>query len=169
VALWELGYVCAYVRVRKWGCGSGSILTLERDLQLNDPCLVDTYQASLIHHNVGIRVDALYAIDPSIWASHHETQFNTIDRDVERAVKCAANCCRRKSYRSTNGQPFPLRSSTKCGSGNSDAKCLIALLAVPNKILHPSMQPNPHFQPLSLLHAIQPLNASIELLTQDMS
>jgi hypothetical protein len=29
VALWALGYVCAYVRVRvrKWGCGSGSSLT----------------------------------------------------------------------------------------------------------------------------------------------
>jgi hypothetical protein len=43
---------------------------LERDLQLNDPRLVDAYQASLIQqlikHNVGIQVDDLYAIDPSI-------------------------------------------------------------------------------------------------------
>jgi hypothetical protein len=27
VALWALGYVSAYVRVRKWGCGSGRSLT----------------------------------------------------------------------------------------------------------------------------------------------
>jgi hypothetical protein len=55
---------------------------LERDLQLNDPRLVDAYQASLIqqliNHNVGIRVDAIYAIDPSIWSIHHETRVNAI-------------------------------------------------------------------------------------------
>jgi hypothetical protein len=76
----------------------GTMRALERDLQLNDPRLVDAYQASLIqqliNHNVGIRVDALYAVDLSIWFSHHETRFSAIDRDVERAMKCAANCCR---------------------------------------------------------------------------
>jgi hypothetical protein len=76
---------------------------LERDLQLNDPRLVAAYQASpiqqLINHNVGIRVDALYTIYPSIWAGHHETRLNAIDCDVERATKCAANYCRRKSFK----------------------------------------------------------------------
>jgi hypothetical protein len=27
VALWALGFVCAYVRARRWGCGSGRSLT----------------------------------------------------------------------------------------------------------------------------------------------
>jgi hypothetical protein len=38
VALWALGYVCAHVRVRKWGCGSGSSLTVKPQTQehIND-------------------------------------------------------------------------------------------------------------------------------------
>jgi hypothetical protein len=46
----------------------GKIKAFERDLNLNDPGLIDAYQASLIqqllNHNVGPRVDALYSFNP---------------------------------------------------------------------------------------------------------
>jgi hypothetical protein len=81
----------------------GTLRALPHDLKLNDPRLIDAYQATLIpqliNHNVGLRVDALYAVDPSIWDTHYETRFNAADRDVERAMKCAANNCRRKYFK----------------------------------------------------------------------
>jgi hypothetical protein len=64
----------------------GTIRALERDLKLNNPLLTNAYQATIIQHllnqNAGPRVDALYIVDPSLWASHHESRFNSIDRDV---------------------------------------------------------------------------------------
>jgi hypothetical protein len=81
----------------------GKIHVIERGIKLQDPRLIDAYQATLIqqliNHNVGPRVDALYTVNPSVWASHHESRFNAIDRDVERAMHCAANNCRRKSFK----------------------------------------------------------------------
>jgi hypothetical protein len=76
---------------------------VQRDLQLNDPRLVDAYQASLIqklvNHNVRLRADDLYALDPSIWDTHHETRFNAIDHNVERVNTCAAIFFRRKAFK----------------------------------------------------------------------
>jgi hypothetical protein len=81
----------------------GTIRAMERDLKLNDPHLIDAYQATLIqqlvNHKVGQIVDALYIVDPAAWAPHHESCFNAIDRDVERAMHCAANNCRCKSFK----------------------------------------------------------------------
>jgi hypothetical protein len=81
----------------------GTIRALEHDLKLNDPRLIDAYQATLIqqllNHNVGPRVDDMYAVEPSVWATHHESHFNSISRDVERAMHCPANNCRRKSFK----------------------------------------------------------------------
>jgi hypothetical protein len=53
----------------------------------------------LLNHNVAARVDALHLVNASAWIIFHENKFNQIDRDVERAMKCAANACRRKSYK----------------------------------------------------------------------
>jgi hypothetical protein len=73
----------------------GTIRALERDLKLNNPHIIGAFQATLIQqllsHNVGPRVDALYAVDPSIWATYHESRFNSIDRDVECFMHCTAN------------------------------------------------------------------------------
>jgi hypothetical protein len=81
----------------------GTIQALERDLKLNDPRIIDAYRATLIqqliYHNVGPRVDAFYAFDPSVWVTCHEYHFNSIDCYVERAMHCAANKCRRKSFK----------------------------------------------------------------------
>jgi hypothetical protein len=81
----------------------GTIRALECDFKINDPHLIDAYQATLIqqfsNNNVGRRVDALNIVDPYSWASHHEYYFNVIDRDVERAMHCAAINCRRKSFK----------------------------------------------------------------------
>jgi hypothetical protein len=81
----------------------GTIIAMERDLKLNDPRLINAYQATLIqqllNRNVGPRIDALYTVDPSVWASHHESRCNVIARDVERTMHCAANNCRRKSFK----------------------------------------------------------------------
>jgi hypothetical protein len=47
----------------------GTIRALERDLKLDDPHLVNAYQATLIqqliNHNSGPRVDAFYIVDLS--------------------------------------------------------------------------------------------------------
>jgi hypothetical protein len=81
----------------------GTMIALEHDLKLNNSHLIDAYQAKLIqqllNHNIRLRVAVLYEVNPSIWDTHHETRFNTIDRDVERAMKCAANNCRHKSFK----------------------------------------------------------------------
>jgi hypothetical protein len=81
----------------------GTIRALERDLKLNNPRLIDAYQATLIqqliNHNAGPRVDALYIVDPSSWASHHESRFNAIYHDVQRAMYCAAKNCRCKYFK----------------------------------------------------------------------
>jgi hypothetical protein len=81
----------------------GTILAMERDLKLNEPRIIDTYQSTLIqqlhNHNVGPRVDFLYIADPSAWAPHRESRFNAIDNDVERAMHCAANNCRHKYFK----------------------------------------------------------------------
>jgi hypothetical protein len=71
----------------------GTIRAMKRDLKLNDPCIIDAYQATLIqqliNHNVG----------PSSWAPDHESRFNAIYHDFERAMHCAINNCRRKSFK----------------------------------------------------------------------
>jgi hypothetical protein len=81
----------------------GTIRAMERNLKLNDPRMIDTYQATLaqqlLNHNVVPRVNALYTVDPYVWASHHESRFNVIDRDVKPTMHCAANNCRRKSFK----------------------------------------------------------------------
>jgi hypothetical protein len=64
----------------------GTINAIERDLKLHDPRLIDAYQANsnqqLINQNVGPRVDTIYTVDPSVWASRPKSRFNAIDRDV---------------------------------------------------------------------------------------
>jgi hypothetical protein len=81
----------------------GTVKALERDLNLHNPRLVGAYQAyliqQLINHYVRTRVYALYLVDQSSWASHHETHFDCIDRDVKRSMLCADNCCKRKSFK----------------------------------------------------------------------
>jgi hypothetical protein len=71
--------------------------------KLNDPHIGDAYQATLIqhllNHNVRPRVDALYIVEPFVWAPHHEYHFNAIDCDAERAMHCATNNCRRKYFK----------------------------------------------------------------------
>jgi hypothetical protein len=78
----------------------GTVEFLERYLKLNYPRLVKAYQSSLfqqlLNHNVAARVDALYLVNASAWLISHENKFNQMDRDVERAMKCAATACRWK-------------------------------------------------------------------------
>jgi hypothetical protein len=80
-----------------------TIRALECDLKLNDPRLIDAYQTKLIqqllNHNFGPRVNAIYSVDPSSWAPHHESRFNAIYRDVERAMHCAASNYRCKYFK----------------------------------------------------------------------
>jgi hypothetical protein len=81
----------------------GTVRALEFDLQLNEPTPINVDQATLFHqihnHNVERRVDALYEVDTPVWATHHETHFNSINRGVERAMHCAATNCRCKSFK----------------------------------------------------------------------
>jgi hypothetical protein len=81
----------------------GTVKFIEHDLKLNDPRIVRVYQSSLfqklLNQNIAARVDALYLVNASAWLNYHENNFNQIDRDVERAMNCEANACRRKSYK----------------------------------------------------------------------
>jgi predicted SprT family Zn-dependent metalloprotease len=81
----------------------GTVKFIERDLKLNDPRLVEVYQSSLfqqlVNHSFAARVDALYLVNASDWLIYHDNKFNQIDREIERAMKYAANACRRKSYK----------------------------------------------------------------------
>jgi hypothetical protein len=81
----------------------GTVKCIKLDLKLNAPRLVEVYRSSLfqqlLNHNVAACVDALYLVNASAWLIYHENKFNQIDRDVKRDMKCAANACRRKSYK----------------------------------------------------------------------
>jgi hypothetical protein len=76
----------------------GTVKSLECDLKINDPRLVEVYQAPLfqqpINHNVASRIDSLYIVDITAWPPGHKNKFNQIDRDVEHSMKCVANACR---------------------------------------------------------------------------
>jgi hypothetical protein len=50
VALWVLWHVCVYVRVRKWGCGIGSILKATRYY-----CIALEYQLLVAYYYSFIR------------------------------------------------------------------------------------------------------------------
>jgi hypothetical protein len=81
----------------------GTDKSIERDIKLNEPHLVEVYQACLfqqhINHNAAARIESLYIVDITAWLPGHENKLNQIDRDVERSMKCAANSCRCKSYK----------------------------------------------------------------------
>jgi hypothetical protein len=68
----------------------GIVKSLERDLKLNEPSIVEVYQSSLfqqlINHNIAARIDALYIVDITYWLPRYEPKFNQIDRDVERRL-----------------------------------------------------------------------------------
>jgi hypothetical protein len=66
-----------------------------RDLQLDNPCLIDAYEATMCQQlkndNVENRVTLLYDNKSSEWGNSEEKRFNKIDRDIERAMICAIN------------------------------------------------------------------------------
>jgi hypothetical protein len=66
-----------------------------RDLQLDNPRLIDTYESTLCiqfeNHNVELRVATLFATSADIENNSSEAQFNQVDRDITRAMECAVN------------------------------------------------------------------------------
>jgi hypothetical protein len=93
----------------------GTLKALEQNLKLHDPCLIDAYQSCLIH-----QLDIYFFIDQSSWTKHKKTRFNCIDPDVKCAMLCAANCCRRKSFKSISGPQYTDKSYYKFGVGGSN-------------------------------------------------
>jgi hypothetical protein len=63
-----------------------TVMSLERDLKLNDLHLIKLYQASLlqtlINRNVASRIYSLYIVETSDWLPSHELKFKQINRDV---------------------------------------------------------------------------------------
>jgi hypothetical protein len=76
----------------------GTLKSLEREFKLNDPFLVEVYQSSLckhlVTHNAASRIDSLIVIKVTAWLPAHQAKFNKIDKDIDRAMKCAANARR---------------------------------------------------------------------------
>jgi hypothetical protein len=74
-----------------------------RDLQLDNPHMIDAYKSALCKqldsHNVEIRVATLFATAADIWNNNNEAQFNQVDRDITRAMECTVNKCRCSKYR----------------------------------------------------------------------
>jgi hypothetical protein len=68
------------------------------DLQLHNPRLIDAYKESLcqqlVNHSVEFRVTVLLQLKEEQPTNHAESLFNKIDRDIKRAMQCAANPCR---------------------------------------------------------------------------
>jgi hypothetical protein len=76
VALWVLWHVCAYVRVREWGCGSGSGSSLTSAPAPNGPNVI----LSIIGGNVnGLKsygnMAALVTVAEILRALQAETNF----------------------------------------------------------------------------------------------
>jgi hypothetical protein len=69
-----------------------------RELQLNNPRLIDAYEESvcqqLENHNIEFRVRLLFQIKELEWNNRANFIFNKIDKDNKRAIQCAANKCR---------------------------------------------------------------------------
>jgi hypothetical protein len=81
----------------------GTDKTALRDLQLNNPHLIDAYEFTLCkqfdNHNVEGRVTTLYETNTGEWNSNDEFNFNKIDRGITKEMECAVNKCRCSQYR----------------------------------------------------------------------
>jgi hypothetical protein len=63
---------------------------MEHDLKLNDPRIVEEYEAyiiqQLLNHNVAAHIYLFYVIESASWHLQNEITFNQIDHDVERSM-----------------------------------------------------------------------------------
>jgi hypothetical protein len=75
----------------------GTTKSALRDLQLDNPRLIDAYESTLCkqleNHNVELRVATLFAAADNLWNTISEAQFNQVDRNITRAMECAVNKC----------------------------------------------------------------------------
>jgi hypothetical protein len=73
------------------------------DLQLDNTRLGDAYEDSLCkqleNHKVESRVTLIFQIKEQEWNNRADVQFNKIDRDIKRAMECAAKKYRCSKYK----------------------------------------------------------------------